>query len=152
MDSASGVGVSSSIYLSEYGELVSQLNAKELIFHLNPTSSGFKDVQIVKIKENPSKFLKFSRAYHDPSTDAHIHESQDLSRRRVLYASDTRILVWQLDPMQLHAEIDSIEAGATNIDFGGDENEVIVFHAWNTKVSVHGLDTGRSQAEQVCQQ
>lgn len=54
-------------------------------------------------------------------------------------------MVWQLNPIQLHAEIDSLEPGAMNIDFGGDENEVIVFHAWHTKLTVFGLDTGRSQ-------
>ncbi|PLB44619.1 WD40 domain protein [Aspergillus steynii IBT 23096] len=135
MDSTGGTGVSSSISLSEDGEFVSQLNAKELVFHLNPTSSEFQDAQIVKVKENLPRFVKISQA----------SKGSGLSGRRVLYASDTRVLVWQLEPMQLHAEIDSIEPGATNVDFGGDENEVVVFHAWNTKLSIHGLDTGRSQ-------
>ncbi|KAH8433542.1 WD40 repeat domain-containing protein [Aspergillus melleus] len=145
MDSTGGTGVSASISLSEDGEFVAQLNAKELVFHLNPTSSEFQDVQIVKVKENLPKFLKVSRATNGQSPGVPIPEGKDLSRQRVLYASDTRVLVWQLEPMQLHAEIDSIEPGATNVDFGGDENEVIVFHAFNAKVSIHGLDSGCSQ-------
>ena len=88
-------------------------------------------MEIVKTKENASKFVKFSR----PSA----------SDGRVLWASDSRIVLWQLSPLQQHAGIESIEPGALNIDFGGDENEVIVFHAWNTKLTIYSLDTGRSQ-------
>lgn len=137
--------MSSSISLSEDGEFVSQLNAKEFVFHLNPTSSEFQDVQIVKVKENLPRFLKISRGANDSGSGGPTSKGNALLGKRVLYASDTRVLVWQLEPMQLHAEIDSIEPGATNVDFGGDENEVLVFHAWNTKISIHGLDTGRSQ-------
>lgn len=108
-----------------------QLNGKDLIVHLNPASSEFKEVKIVKTKENVSKFVKFSRS--------------GTSDRRVLSASDSRVLLWQLSPLQQHAEMESVEPGALNIDFGGDENEVIVFHAWNTKLTIFSLDTGRSQ-------
>lgn len=114
-----------------------QLNGKDLIVHLNPTSSEFKEVDILKVKESLSRFLRFSRAGSD--------EGVRSSERRMLCASDNRILVWQLSPLQQHAEIESIEPGALNVDFGGDGNEIIVFHAWNTKFSVFSLETGRSQ-------
>ncbi|ODM16242.1 hypothetical protein SI65_08241 [Aspergillus cristatus] len=107
------------------------MNERDLIVHLNPASSGFKEVEIVKTKESASKFVKFSRS--------------SASDDRVLWASDSRIVLWQLSPLQQHAEIENIEPGALNIDFGGDENEVIVFHAWNTKLTIYSLDTGRSQ-------
>lgn len=131
---------SSSIAVSDDGEYAAQLNGKDLTVHLNPTSSEFKHVDIVRVKENASKFIKFSRPYPS-STNTNNNEPN----RRLLCASDSRILVWQLNPLQLHAEIESIEPGATNIDFGGDENEIVAFHAWNTKLTVFGLDTGRSQ-------
>lgn len=110
------------------------MNGKDVIVHLNPASSEFKEVDIVKVKESATRFLKFSRATPFTSIE-----------RRMLCASDTRILVWQLSPLQQHAEIESLEPGALNVDFGGDENEIIVFHAWNTKVTIFSLDTGRSQ-------
>ncbi|GAB1199230.1 hypothetical protein APSETT444_008576 [Aspergillus pseudonomiae] len=144
MDST-GTGVSSSISLSEHGEYAAQTSAKDLILHLNPTSSGFQDVEIVKVKESSSKFLKFSRASYTVSPDTYAARGEIAPGRRVLHASDARVLVWQLLPLQLHAEIESIEPGALNIDFGSDENEVIVFHAWNTRLTVYALDTGRSQ-------
>lgn len=62
----------------------------------------------------------------------------------MLCANDSRIISWDLDPLQQHAEIENIEPGALNIEFGGDGNEVLVFHAFNTKLSVFGLDSGRS--------
>lgn len=94
-------------------------------------------MDIVKAKESVSRFLRFSRAP--------FCEYFDTSDRRVLCASDTRILAWQLNPLQQLAEIENIEPGALNIEFGGDKNEIIMFHAWNTKVTIFSLDTGRSQ-------
>ncbi|KAL2858074.1 hypothetical protein BJX68DRAFT_227848 [Aspergillus pseudodeflectus] len=127
-----GGGVPSSISLSDGGEYATQLNGKDLVIHLNPTSSEFKEVQIVKVKETACKFLRFSRSRRgEPS-------------RRLLCASDSRILVWILNPLQQLAEIENIESGALNIDFGSDENEVVLFHSWNTKLTIFGLDTGRS--------
>ncbi|KAF9885540.1 hypothetical protein FE257_012868 [Aspergillus nanangensis] len=131
------------ITLSDDGVYVAQVNNKDLIVHLNPTSSEFRDVHVVKVKENAPKFLKFSRALH--LSPGEIQNEQVSVPRRLLYASDTRIQVWQLNPLQSLAEIEGIEPGALNIDFGGDENEIIVFHAWNTKITIYGLDTGRSQ-------
>ncbi|KAL4893666.1 WD40 domain protein [Aspergillus ambiguus] len=135
--------VSSSVFLSEDGEYAAQLNSKDLIVHLNPTSAGFKDVLIGKTKEPAPKFLKFSRPRDVTSQETSSGVSPP--GRRLVHASDTRVFVWQLNPLQIHAEIESIEPGALNIDFGGDENEIIVFHAWNTRITVYGLDTGRSQ-------
>ncbi|KAL2853366.1 Quino protein amine dehydrogenase [Aspergillus pseudoustus] len=131
MDSLGG-GIPSSVSLSDDGEYAAQLNGKDLIIHLNPTSSEFREVQIVKIKESGSRFLKFSRS------------KRDAPSRRLLCASDSRILVWNLNPLQQLAEIENIESGALNVDFGSDENEVVLFHAWNTKLTIFGLDTGRS--------
>ncbi|KAL4934539.1 S25 ribosomal protein-domain-containing protein [Aspergillus undulatus] len=129
MDTASGAS-SSLTALSEDGELAAQLNGKDLILHLNPISSDFKEVQIVKVKDAGCKFLKFSRP------------TQGI--RRVIGANDFRVTVWNLDPLQQHAEIENLELGALNIEFGGDENEVVVFHAFNTKLAIFGLDSGRS--------
>jgi WD40 repeat protein len=62
----------------------------------------------------------------------------------VFCASDSRILIWDLYPLQQHAEIENVEPGAVNIDFGADENEIVAFHAFNTKLTVFELDSGRS--------
>ncbi|KAI9932243.1 hypothetical protein ASPWEDRAFT_68245 [Aspergillus wentii DTO 134E9] len=143
MDSA--LGALSSISIAEDGKYAAQLNGKDTIIHLNPTSPDFKEVQIVKAKENVTKFLKFSRPRSFGPGNTRREQGNGSLARRMLVASDNRILVWQLNPLQLHAEIESAEPGATNIDFGGDENEIIVFHAWNTKTTIFSLDTGRSQ-------
>ncbi|KAL4788559.1 Quino protein amine dehydrogenase [Aspergillus varians] len=133
MDTGSIATSSSLVALSDDGEYAAQLNGKDLIVHLNPTSSEFKDVQIVKVKDARCKFLRFS------------HSKQGSAEsRRMFCASDSRILVWDLHPLQQHAEIENIEPGALNIDYGSDENEVIAFHAFNTKLTIFGLDSGRS--------
>lgn len=134
----------STAFLSDDGVFAAQLNGKDLIIHLNPVSSDFKEVQIVKLKETPARFLRFSRPKQLAQSDT-IGIQEESTGRRILCASDTRILVWDLHPLQLHAEIENIESGALNVDFGADEDEIIVFHAWNTKLTIHSLDSGRSQ-------
>lgn len=119
--------------LSDTGEYAAQLIGKDLIIHLNPTSSEFKEVQIVKVKDAGCKFLRFSPPRKDIP-----------GARRLLCASDSRILVWDLYPLQQHAEIENVEPGTLNIDFGADENEIVAFHAFNTKLTIFGLDSGRS--------
>ncbi|KAL4909932.1 S25 ribosomal protein-domain-containing protein [Aspergillus multicolor] len=123
---------SSSIVLSDDGEYAAQLNAKDLIIHLNPTSSDFKEVQIVKVKETGCKFLRFSR------------RQGTVRSRRLFCAHDSRIVIWDLDPLQQYAEIENMEPSALNIEYGADENEIIAFHAFNTKLTIFGLDSGRS--------
>lgn len=87
------------------------------------------------------RFLAFTRARTSPPN----HPDDEISERRCLCASDTQVWVWKLHPLQLYADIVNIEPGSVNIDFGVDENEVLVFHAWHTKLTIHALDTGRSQ-------
>lgn len=125
--------------LSEDGLYAAYVSGKALIVHSNITSEN-KEVQIARIKESPIKSLKYfnCRGCLDVSSD------EAISRRRLLSANDSRISVWQLAPLEIFAEIENIEPGSLAVDFGADENEVLVFHAWNTKLSIHSLDTGRS--------
>ncbi|KAJ5581470.1 hypothetical protein N7535_000090 [Penicillium sp. DV-2018c] len=103
-------------------------------------ASENKEVQIASFKENALKSLKYSNV----GSSLGASNSQIASQRRILSANDTRISVWRLTPLELYAEIEGIEPGALATDFGADENEVLVFHAWHTKLSIHSLGTGRS--------
>lgn len=115
------------------------MSGKGLIVHSN-AASEHKEVQIARIKETGLKFLKYSRSQSAPGA----LNNEDLSRRRLLSANDSRISVWQLNPLEIFAEIESVEPGALAVEFGADENEVLVFHSWNTKLSIYSLETGRS--------
>lgn len=125
--------------LSERGLYAAHVSGKGLVVHSNVASEN-KEVQIARIKEIPLKTLKYFNAEssHGSSDD------EVVSRQRLLSANDSRISVWQLTPLETFAEIASIEPGALAVDFGANENEVLVFHAWHTKLSVHSLETGRS--------
>ncbi|KAL4977015.1 Quino protein amine dehydrogenase [Aspergillus desertorum] len=124
---------SSSLALSDDGEYAAQLIGKDLLIHLNPTSSDFQEVQLVKVKGTGCKLPRFSRRQDTAG-----------ARRRVLCASDSRFIIWDLDPLQQQAEIENVEPGAVNVDFAADDNEIIAFHAFNTKLTIFGLDSGRS--------
>jgi WD40 repeat protein len=115
------------------------VSGKGLVLHSNVASEN-KEVQIARIKEIPLKSLKYSNVERSPVASA----DESASQRRLLSANDSRISVWQLTPLEIFAEIENLEPGSLAADFGADENEVLVFHAWNTKLSVHSLETGRS--------
>lgn len=125
--------------LSEDGLCASHVSGKGLIVHSNVASDS-KEVQIARLRENGLKSLKFFNfgATHSLTYD------ELTSRRRLLTANDNRISVWQVNPLEIFAEIESLEPGTLAVDFGSDENEILVFHSWNTKMSIHSLDTGRS--------
>jgi hypothetical protein len=123
--------------LSNDGLYAAHLNGKDLVVYTNPASEN-KEAQVARIKENGVKYLKFC------PTLGSGKDNFENSERRLLSANDSRITVWQLEPLQIFAEIENLEPGALSIDFGSDGREILVFHAWNTKLTVHSLDTGRS--------
>lgn len=126
-----------SLNLSDDGLYAAHVNGKDLVVYTNPASEN-KEAQIARIKENSVKYLKFCPIAASSSG------TNENSQRRLLSANDSRITLWQLEPLQIFAEVENLEPGALSIDFGSDGNEILVFHAWNTKLTIHSLDTGRS--------
>ncbi|KAJ5970197.1 uncharacterized protein N7479_000115 [Penicillium vulpinum] len=139
MDASTGPGAPFNLSLCEDGLYAAHVSGKGLVVHSNVASDS-KEVQIARLKEIPLKTLK----YFNTTSFCGASDDEIASRRRLLSANDSRMTVWQLTPLEIFAEIESIEPGALAVDFGADENEVLVFHAWNTKLSVHSLETGRS--------
>ncbi|KAJ5578728.1 uncharacterized protein N7459_007692 [Penicillium hispanicum] len=136
MDASTGGGAPLTLSISDDGNYAAVLNPKDIVLYSSPASDNI-DVQLARVKESSVKYFKFCHV-----RDLHINSDGDLERR-LLSANDSRISVWTLNPLQLFAEIENIEPGALNVEFGADENEVLVFHAWNTKMGIHSLDTGR---------
>jgi WD40 repeat protein len=64
--------------------------------------------------------------------------------QRLLCASDSRVSVCQITPLERHADIENIEPTIASVDFGAEDDEVIVFHAWNSKVTIFNLDNSHS--------
>ncbi|KGO64448.1 hypothetical protein PITC_022950 [Penicillium italicum] len=139
MDASTGPGATLNLCLSEDGLFAAHVSGKGLAVHSNVASEN-KEVQIARIKETPLKSLKYFNVESSPGAS----DDEIASRRRLLSASEGRISVWQLTPLEIIAAIESVESGTLAVEFGADENEVLVFHGWNTKLSVHSLETGRS--------
>jgi len=127
------------LHLSDDGLYAAHVSGKALVVHSNVTSES-KEVQLARLKETALKSLKFFNFGNAPS----VSYDEIAARRRILSANDSRISVWQINPLEIFAEIESIEPGTLAVDFGCDENEILVFHAWNTKMSIHSLETSRS--------
>ena len=123
-----------SMVISDDGLFSAYVTGKDL-FVCSRVTSEHKEVQTARIKETSIKSLKFCPAKVSKRFG---------SKRHLFSASDTRVSVWQLEPLKLVAEIESIEPGVLSYEFGGNENEVLVFHAWNTKLAIHSIEDGRS--------
>ncbi|KAJ5241524.1 uncharacterized protein N7469_003115 [Penicillium citrinum] len=134
MDISVGAGAPLILSLSDDGLFASHVQGKDLVVYSNVASEN-KEVQMAKSKETNVKLLKFS-----PVRNTTLPPSD----RRLLSSNNSRISVWQLDQLHLFAEIENLEPGTVNIEFGADETEILVFHAWNTKMIIHSLETGRS--------
>ncbi|GLI72075.1 hypothetical protein PoHVEF18_000243 [Penicillium ochrochloron] len=137
MDASTVAGAGLILNLSDDGIYAAHVNGKDLVVYTNPASEN-KETQMARIKENGVKYLRFC------PTPASSRGPNGNSERRLLSANDSRITVWQLEPLQIFAEIENLEPGALSLDFGSDGNEILVFHAWNTKLTIHSLDAGRS--------
>ncbi|EPS25174.1 hypothetical protein PDE_00105 [Penicillium oxalicum 114-2] len=137
MDASTGPGVALTLNLSLDGLYAAQISGKDLVVYSNPSSES-RNVQVSRLKENGAKYVKFSPIY--TSSQGTLDEES----RFLLTANDTRVTVWQLNPLQVFGEIEHLEPGALGIDFGKDGREVLIFHAWNTKLTVHSLENGRS--------
>lgn len=123
-----------SLSLSDDGLFASHIQGKDLVVYSNVASEN-KEVQMENSKETSVKLLKFSPGKNQKFAS---------SNRRLLSSNNSRISIWQLDQLHLFAEIENLEPGTLNIEFGADENEILVFHAWNTRMIIHSLNTGRS--------
>ncbi|KAJ5088522.1 hypothetical protein N7456_012138 [Penicillium angulare] len=134
MDSSTTGGGPLSIVLSDDGLFAAHINGKDLIIYSDVTSE-YKEAQTSRIKENNVKILKFCSTRSGSSSG---------SKRHLLIANESRVSIWQLLPLQLVAEIKNVEPGALNIEFGGNDSEVLIFHAWNTKMAVHSIEDGRT--------
>lgn len=127
------------LHLSEDGLYAFHVSGKALVLHSSITSES-KEVQIARLKETGVKSLKSFT-----SGNAYGASLDELaSQRRILSANESRISIWQVNPLEIFAEIESIEPGPLAVDFGSNENEILVFHAWHTKLSIHSLESGGS--------
>ncbi|KAJ5378547.1 hypothetical protein N7509_011666 [Penicillium cosmopolitanum] len=134
MDASTGTGAPLALSLSNDGLFAAHVHGKDLAVY-SDLASEHKEMQIAKAMETSVKSLKFS-----PTRNS-IKSCTD---RRLLSSNESRISVFQLEELKLFAEIENLEPGTLNIEFGADENEILVFHAWNTKMTIHSLDTGCS--------
>jgi WD40 repeat protein len=146
--------VPSLITISRNGDYVVLVNEKELTVHTAAEFEGSRLLHCIKLKEPLGSQLKFLRiSYPDTSAaddggndDARDEGLLDLvPHQRLLCASDSRLSVWKINSMEWDADIENVDPTITHVDFGARDDEVILFHAWNAKVTIFNLDSGRSQ-------
>ncbi|KAL1963887.1 hypothetical protein VTN77DRAFT_7693 [Rasamsonia byssochlamydoides] len=150
MASHANAGVPSLISVSRHGDYVVRANGKELVVHTAAEFDGSRVLHCTKLKEPLASQLKFLKiSYSDTSDDNDNGGDEGLldlvPRQRLLCASDNRVSVLQINSMEWDAEIENIDPAITYVDFGARNDEVIVFHSWNSKVTIFNLDSGRSQ-------
>lgn len=121
---------------SDDGRHAARTCNKDLIVYSKLTGE-VKGVQFERFPKEASHVVKFS-----PSRKAHPGQSI-IGRRRLLVAHGATISVWNVDSLEKVGDIQNVEAEWQHVDFGGDENEIIVFHSWNTRVTIFCLNSSR---------
>lgn len=121
---------------SDDGRHAARTCNKDLVVYSKLTNE-VKDVQFERFSKDAPHLVKFS-----PSQKHRPGESI-IGRRRLLVANGATISVWNVDTLEKVGDIQNVEAEWLHVDFGGDENEVIVFHSWNTRVTVFCLISNR---------
>jgi hypothetical protein len=98
-----------------------------------------KEIDLERLKSNGLKTIKFTPTrVNDP--DGPFSEKE----RRLLTHQGVSVTVWKFHPLEQLAEIQNIEPDSLYVDFGGNENEILVFHNWNTKLTIYSLSSERS--------
>lgn len=98
-----------------------------------------KEIDLERLKSNGLKTIKFTPTQvNDP--DGPFSEKE----RRLLTHQGVSVTVWKFHPLEQLAEIQNIEPDSLYVDFGGNENEILVFHNWNTKLTIYSLSSERS--------
>jgi hypothetical protein len=98
-----------------------------------------KELELERLKNNGLKTIKFT-PIQTYDSDGSFFEKE----RRLLTHQGVCVAVWKFHPLEQLAEIQNIEPDSLHVDFGGSENEIIVFHNWKTKLTIYSLSSERS--------
>ncbi|EED21447.1 WD40 domain protein [Talaromyces stipitatus ATCC 10500] len=147
-------GGSAIVTVSTDGSYIVRVHGKEVSVHSAIPVEGSHFLRSIKLQEAFSSQLKFvkvsqsdSTADGNSGTRMQIEDESQLnlvSQRRLLCASSNRILVWQINSLEWHADIENIEPSVGTIEFGASDDEAILFHSWSSKVTIFNLESASS--------
>lgn len=121
---------------SDDGRHAARVCNKDLVVYSKLTEE-FKAVQIERFPKDAPHIVKFNVLVKNRSGQL------DDDSRRLLVVNGATISVWGINPLQKLADIQNVEAEWLHVDFGADENEVVVFHSWNTRITVFCLNSSK---------
>lgn len=113
-----------------------RIHNKDLVVYSNPAEEP-KAVQFERFPKDAPHIVKFN-----VTSESHSGQGVD-DTRRLLLVSGATMSVWGINPLQKLADIQNLEAEWLHVDFGADENEVIVFHSWNTRVTLLCMNSSK---------
>uniref|UniRef100_A0A093UVV6 WD repeat-containing protein WRAP73 n=1 Tax=Talaromyces marneffei PM1 TaxID=1077442 RepID=A0A093UVV6_TALMA len=142
------------VTVSRDGDYIVRVHGKEVSVHSATPIEGSRVLRSIKLPEPLASQLKFVKISLSNSQDVnHVGARMQIEddgpldlvlHQRLLCATNNRISVWQLNSLEWHADIENIEPSVTAIDFGASNDEVILFHAWSSKVTVFNLESASS--------
>lgn len=140
--------------ISRDGDYAVRVHGKEVSAHSATPIEGSRFLRSVKLPEplaSQLKFVKISQSNLSvddiAGTRMQIEDEGPLdlvSHQRILCATSNRISVWQLNSLEWHADIENIEPSVTAIDFGANDDDAILFHAWSSKLTIFNLESASS--------
>ncbi|KAJ5676541.1 uncharacterized protein N7477_002174 [Penicillium maclennaniae] len=138
MDSSTGSLRSMELRVSDDGLYAAHMRGKDLAVFWKLAAER-KEIDLERLKSNGTKSIKFAPTQtYDPDGPFSTKD------RRLLTHQGLSVAIWKFHPLEQLAEIQNIEPESLYVDFGGNENEVLVFHNWNTKLTIYSLSAERS--------
>lgn len=125
------------LLFSDDGRHAARTCSTDLIVYSKPTAEQ-KDVQFEGDPKDAPHAVKFSPSQVDSS-------GQIIDRlRRLLVLNGVTISVWKVSTLVKLGDLQNVEADWLHVDFGADESEIIVFHSWNTRVTIFCLRSNKT--------
>lgn len=140
------------VTISRDGDHVVRVHGKEVSVHSATPIEGTRWLRSIKLQDSLVSQLKFVKISPSDSTANDVGSRMQadegpldlVSHQRLLCATNGRMSVWQLNSLEWHADIENIEPSVTAVDFGANDDEAILFHAWSSKVTIFNLETASS--------
>lgn len=142
------------VVISRDGSLATRLQNNELSVHAAIPIEGSRFLRAIKLQGPLTTEVKFVKISAAPSTISDVNgipsgeegnESVSTSLpQRLVCASSNRMTIWQAHNLEWHADIENMDPGVTAVDFGANDDEAILFHAWSSKLTIFNLNSAAS--------
>lgn len=110
-------------------------SGRDLILYSKPDSEP-KETDSERNQNPGLKIIKFSSINN-------FLDGLSTKNQCLLTVDRCEISVWQLHPLKVFARIKKDDSDLPHIDFGGNQDEILIFASWGQRLTVYALDSSQ---------